>query len=315
MFRAYAYSAYGSPVFMNGTGIVQSASAIGIETLYAGYRWDGTTPQMYYVRNRFLLPMIGTWNRRDPLGYVDGMELYQYVLSSPVRSLDSTGLSCLFCDEDAVVEKEKFEPRTIPGARPHNGGGDCWDIDLPDFLEWYQVKYGPVKDDRFRPLQRGCVGIAVIGQKCPRNANPSAIMWPESLLGTKCFLTQAEADAYNCPNGKTPFVFARQGTFKNGKPPIPGKGGVIEDPHEAVLGTELRNEFNYISKLGGYYWWMNHGSQIPGTLVITICDVPAADDHYPDEIWCVTCKKCNPSMKDPGGPLFQPTMFEPGLTQ
>ena len=72
----YAYSAYGSPIFMNGTGTVQSASAIGFETLYAGYRWDGTTPQMYYVRNRFLLPMIGTWNRRDPLGYVDGMQLY-----------------------------------------------------------------------------------------------------------------------------------------------------------------------------------------------------------------------------------------------
>ncbi len=64
----YAYSAYGSPVFMNGSGTVQSASTIGFETLYAGYRFDGATPQMYYVRNRFLLPMIGTWNRRDPLG-------------------------------------------------------------------------------------------------------------------------------------------------------------------------------------------------------------------------------------------------------
>ncbi len=72
----YAYSAYGTPVFMTSAGIVQASSAIGFETLYAGYRWDGSTPQMYYVRNRFLLPMVGTWNRRDPLGYVDGMGLY-----------------------------------------------------------------------------------------------------------------------------------------------------------------------------------------------------------------------------------------------
>ncbi len=70
----YAYSAYGTPVFMTGASVVQTSSAVGFETLYAGYRYDGTTPQMYYVRNRFLLPMIGTWNKRDPLGYEDGME-------------------------------------------------------------------------------------------------------------------------------------------------------------------------------------------------------------------------------------------------
>ena len=32
---------------MTGAGVVQSASAIGFETLYAGYRWDGASPQMY----------------------------------------------------------------------------------------------------------------------------------------------------------------------------------------------------------------------------------------------------------------------------
>ena len=86
----FAYSAYGSPVFMNGSGTVQSTSAIGFETLYAGYRWDGNTPQMYYVRNRFLMPMIGTWNKRDPLGYVDGMGLY--AINAVVTSTDPTGL-------------------------------------------------------------------------------------------------------------------------------------------------------------------------------------------------------------------------------
>ena len=64
----YAYSAYGSPVFMNGAGTVQASSPIGFETLYAGYRWDNAAPQMYYVRNRFLLPAVDTWNRKDLLG-------------------------------------------------------------------------------------------------------------------------------------------------------------------------------------------------------------------------------------------------------
>jgi hypothetical protein len=86
----YAYSAYGAPVFMTGAGTVQSSSPIGFETLYAGYRWDNATPQMYYVRNRFLLPQVGTWNRRDPLGYVDGMSLA--ALYVQLSSTDSFGL-------------------------------------------------------------------------------------------------------------------------------------------------------------------------------------------------------------------------------
>ncbi|MEJ7593072.1 MAG: RHS repeat-associated core domain-containing protein, partial [Planctomycetaceae bacterium] len=88
----YAYSAYGTPVFMTGAGVVQSSSAVGFETLYAGYRFDGATPQMYYVRNRFLLPMIGTWNRRDPLGYVGDLNLQLYVRLQLIQKFDPFGL-------------------------------------------------------------------------------------------------------------------------------------------------------------------------------------------------------------------------------
>lgn len=87
-----------TPVFKNGSGTVQSRSDVGFETLYAGYRFDGTSPQMYYVRNRFLLPMIGTWNRRDPLGYVDGMANYTYVVSNPIASADPLGLYKIDCN-------------------------------------------------------------------------------------------------------------------------------------------------------------------------------------------------------------------------
>ena len=69
---------------MTGAGTVQTGSASDFETLYAGYRWDGESPQMFYVRNRFLLSVIGTWNRRDPLGYVNGMHLMLYNADSPV---------------------------------------------------------------------------------------------------------------------------------------------------------------------------------------------------------------------------------------
>jgi RHS repeat-associated protein len=77
---------------MTGAGVVQSASAIGFEILYAGYRWDNPAPQMYYVRNRFLLPQIGTWNKRDPVGYVDGMALYEYCGGIVLSYVDPAGL-------------------------------------------------------------------------------------------------------------------------------------------------------------------------------------------------------------------------------
>ena len=77
---------------MTGAGTVQTGSASDFETLYAGYRWDGESPQLYYVRNRFLLPVIGIWNRRDPLGYTDSTTQYGYCDSNPVGVRDPSGL-------------------------------------------------------------------------------------------------------------------------------------------------------------------------------------------------------------------------------
>ncbi|MCC6285974.1 MAG: hypothetical protein IT439_11865 [Phycisphaerales bacterium] len=56
----------------------------------AGYEWDPHVKR-YHVRNRVLYPEVGRWTRRDPMGYVDGMGLYEYVASRAVSGLDATG--------------------------------------------------------------------------------------------------------------------------------------------------------------------------------------------------------------------------------
>ena len=140
---------------MTGAGVVQSASTIGFETLYAGYRWDNPAPQMYYVRNRFLLPQVGTWNKRDPLGNVDGMGLLAY--STPVVGSDPTGmmpnLQNLVPIEFIIGEIRKIET-AHPGKSPAEilsilnarmkSNGNWWYyvytqksgfIDLPHFTE------------------------------------------------------------------------------------------------------------------------------------------------------------------------------------
>ena len=78
---------------MTAAGTVQTSSPDGFETLYAGYRWDNPAPQMYYVRNRFLLPQVGTWNKRDPLGYrSQNASLYVYARNNSIYYIDPLGL-------------------------------------------------------------------------------------------------------------------------------------------------------------------------------------------------------------------------------
>jgi RHS repeat-associated protein len=68
---------------------------------YAGYEIDPVLTgsngreSIYHVRHRVLLAELGRWNRRDPLGYVDGMSLYGYVDGKPIRGQDPHGTAAV----------------------------------------------------------------------------------------------------------------------------------------------------------------------------------------------------------------------------
>ncbi len=66
-------------------------SRIGNRKGYAGYEYDPAIVS-YYVRHRVYVPEIGRWTKRDPLGYVDGMSVYEYVISNPINMIDGSGL-------------------------------------------------------------------------------------------------------------------------------------------------------------------------------------------------------------------------------
>jgi len=66
---------------------------------YAGYEYHEAV-SLYHIRNRVLHPELGRWTRRDPLGYVDGMSVYEYVGSITHKLLDPFGTSTSNCFDE-----------------------------------------------------------------------------------------------------------------------------------------------------------------------------------------------------------------------
>jgi len=80
---------------------VLSRSSVRNRIGYAGYQHDpsitgsaqASGQSKYHVRNRLLDSSLGRWTRRDPLGYVETADMYEYVFHSPINQLDPEGLS------------------------------------------------------------------------------------------------------------------------------------------------------------------------------------------------------------------------------
>jgi RHS repeat-associated protein len=142
-------------------------------------------------------------------------------------------------------------------------------------------------DNRNRSGQfnRGCIGLCSWYQSegC---GDPQ--VYPENAPKTKCFSTKSQADSYQCSKDTTPFVFCKQGNWKDDKPPKPGRDGRV--PNDSI--GNIDGHFNYISCIVGKYVWMNWSLKIgmPMPTVIIGDDPPNAGGDYPNEIWCVTCK-------------------------
>ncbi len=66
-------------------------SRYGNPFMWTGQRFDAATGQ-YHFWARTYSPHLGRWLQRDPLGYVDGVGLYEYVRSGPLNGTDPFGL-------------------------------------------------------------------------------------------------------------------------------------------------------------------------------------------------------------------------------
>jgi RHS repeat-associated protein len=112
---------YGQPTVWNyNLSQTKSCSDYGNNFLFTGREvdiLDNGSLKIQYNRNRSYDYSTGRWLQRDPIGYVDGMNLYQYVKSNPIRLMDPLGLECP-PDCAPTLPVDPVEPPTLPIPLP-----------------------------------------------------------------------------------------------------------------------------------------------------------------------------------------------------
>ena len=94
--QRFNYDAYGMPEFLTAT-FGASTNAKDFEILYVGYRFENATT-LFHIRHRVLNVALGCWMQRDPVGYADGMNLYEYCRAMPVHLYDPSGRQIPLCN-------------------------------------------------------------------------------------------------------------------------------------------------------------------------------------------------------------------------
>ena len=83
----YDYAPYGE---------LMRSSGLPLTVGYTGHRWDPAIGQ-YFAPFRYYNPQTARWNMRDPLGFLDGLNMYAYVAGNPVNEYDPLGLEKWKC--------------------------------------------------------------------------------------------------------------------------------------------------------------------------------------------------------------------------
>lgn len=88
----YTYDPYGKVLIEDSSANALPQSAYGNAFLWTGQRYDSAVG-LYGFLFRAYSPDLGRWLQRDPMGYVNGMNLHQYCIGNPLSWLDPWGLT------------------------------------------------------------------------------------------------------------------------------------------------------------------------------------------------------------------------------
>ena len=140
--QRYEYDPYGQATVLTGNWHPTTGNS-NWQYLHQGGRYDPATT-LHHFRNRDYSAELGRWVQQDPLGYVDGGNLYQYAKLNPMGYRDPSGLAAeMMCKcgpdvTDALVEltgrmvKWRWAWRDGQSERPGYG----WAIENGMTLDW-----------------------------------------------------------------------------------------------------------------------------------------------------------------------------------
>jgi len=104
----YEYDAYGKQSITDSLNSPLPGSITGNRFGFTGQVYDSATG-IYKFLYREYNPETGVFNQRDPVGYADGMGMYQYVGNNPANGIDVFGLA------------EDWESIIVPTNEPGKG--------------------------------------------------------------------------------------------------------------------------------------------------------------------------------------------------
>jgi len=114
----YEYDAYGNCSILepNFAPDPDGKSDYGNPYLFTGRDmdvFDNDSLKVYNYRMRVFDPYTGRFLQHDPLGYVDGMNVYEYIKSNPMIYKDPLGLICGECYPPAPGFPNAYYPRIV----------------------------------------------------------------------------------------------------------------------------------------------------------------------------------------------------------
>jgi hypothetical protein len=191
---------------------------------------------------------------------------------------------------DGAESENRTTPDNLPSLDAHGFAGvhEISRVELELLMSKFRVLTG---EEKFQ-LDRGCLGLVCLYQGLGLKR------WPELARGTTAYLELDDALKRRCPQGRSNFVFVKQGWWLGGTAPAPNP---LTGPISVESVTRIRPggfTFNYAAYFAdtGTFAWINHRELgFPLNLIkpqkaYLSLSPPPLEDGRTAQIFCSTCR-------------------------